>query len=212
MASFEEIKLAIAKAIDAGAHLNAASAADSIGKSLGLSNSMIQFTHIELRNAVYETEFKKIHFKDRALFLPHCSRKTEYCKAEHDEEGLHCKHCGACDLDKTIILAEKIGYDKIFIVPGGSMVKKILEKYRPKAAIGVSCFSEAILAFEAAKYAKIIPQAVLLLKDGCKDTIINLPLLEEKLLLLNENLKEKTIPLKKRNKKTSSEELPNKKN
>jgi hypothetical protein len=170
--------------------LNAVSAAESIGKSLGLSNTMIQFTHIELRNAIYEPEFKKIPFGERALFLPHCTRNAKTCKAIQGEEGHKCKNCGACDIDKAVKIAKKLGYKKIFIVPGGSVIKKILEKHKPRAAIGVSCFNEAILAFEMAKYSKIIPQAVLLLKDGCKDTKINLPLLEEKLSMIDESAKQ----------------------
>jgi hypothetical protein len=189
-----KIKSAVAKAVklvDAGAHLNAATAAEAIGKSLGLSDSMVQYTHIEIRNAVYENDFKKIPIKERALFLPHCTRRTSTCAAVQDETGYHCKRCGACDIDKAIKLAQNLGYEKIFIVPGGSMVKKILDKYNPKAAIGVSCFHEAVMAFEAANSSNVVPQAVLLLKDGCKDTIINLPLLEEKLSLLDKPLRKK---------------------
>ena len=182
---YDKVRAAVAKAVDAGAHINAANAAESIGKSLGLSDALIQFAHIELRNAVFEPDFKKIPFKDRALFLPHCSRNAPVCKATSDEEGYHCKHCESCDLDKAVKLAKKLGYTQIFIVPGGSMVKKILEKNKPKAAIGVSCFHEAIMAFELSKQVNIIPQSVLLLKDGCKDTRINLNLLEQKLSLKN---------------------------
>ncbi|MDD3084234.1 MAG: DUF116 domain-containing protein, partial [Candidatus ainarchaeum sp.] len=87
-------------------------------------------------------------------------------------------------IDKAIKIAEKLGYKKIFVVPGGSMVKKLIAKYNPKATIGVCCFDEAILAFDMLKGTGIIPQVVLLLKAGCKDTIINLPLLEEKLSLI----------------------------
>jgi hypothetical protein len=178
---YDKIRVAVAKMVDSGAHLNAATAAESIGKSLGLSDALIQFAHIELRNSAYESDFRKVPYSERALFLPHCSRDIKVCKAVYDEEGYHCKNCGACNIDEAVTMAKKIGYKKIFIVPGGSMVKKILEKNRIRAAIGVSCFHEAIMAFEAAKYASIIPQAVLLLNDGCKDTKIDLHLLKEKL-------------------------------
>jgi len=180
---YDKIRFAVGKVVDAGAHLNAASAAETIGKSLGLSDELIQFTHIELRNSVFEPEFKKIPFKERALFLPHCTRKLPGCKAAFDEDGYHCKHCGACGLDKATKMAEDLGYMNIFIVPGGSLVKKIMLKYKPKAAIGVCCFNEALLSFENVKSTRIIPQVVLLLRDGCKDTLINLTLLEKKLAL-----------------------------
>jgi uncharacterized protein len=185
MNTYQKIRGAIGKTIDSGTHLNFAKATENIAKKFGLSESMIQYTHIELRNTVYEPEFKKIPFKDRILFLPHCARNSKKCKASHNEEGLECKHCGSCDIDKAIKLAKKIGYKKVFIVPGGSIVKKLLKKYKPKAAIGVCCFDEALLSFDMLKGTGIVPQVVLLLKDGCKDTIINMPLLEEKMTLFN---------------------------
>ncbi|MFA6065398.1 MAG: DUF116 domain-containing protein [archaeon] len=193
---YEKIRIAAAKAVDAGAHLNAATAAENIGKSLGLSDALVQFAHVELRNVAFEPDFKKVPFAERAIFLPHCSRNIKVCKATSDDEGFHCKECGACDIDKVMKLAKKLGYKQVFMVPGGSMVKKVLEKYKPKAAIGIACFHEAVMAFELTKQINVIPQAVLLLRDGCKDTQINLALVEEKMLLIDENVLTKEGKLK----------------
>jgi len=77
MNTYDKIRVAVGKVVDSGIHLNAASAADGIGKKLGLSERMIEFTHIELRNYVYEPSFKKTPIKDRILFLPHCVRNTK---------------------------------------------------------------------------------------------------------------------------------------
>ena len=188
MNTYEKIRTAIGKVVDSGAHLNAAKASENIAKKLGLSESMVQYTHIELRNAVYEPEYKKIPFKDRVLFLPHCSRNIKVCKAESNGEGIICKHCGGCNIDEAKKMAEDLGYKKVFVVPGGSMVKKLILKYRPKASIGVCCFDEAQLAFAMLKGTGIVPQVALLLRDGCKDTMINLPLLEQKLTLIDPEL------------------------
>jgi hypothetical protein len=185
MSLYDSIRVAVGKVVDSGAHLNFASAADGIGKALGLSDRMVEFTHIELRNYVYEPAFRKIPVEDRILFLPHCSRNVAKCKAEYNEKGYVCKHCGSCDLDKAVTIAKKLKYKHIFIVPGGRMIKKIIDEYKPKAAIGVCCFDEALLAFEMLKNTDVIPQVVLLLKDGCKDTVIDLPMLEEKLSIID---------------------------
>jgi hypothetical protein len=195
---YEKIRVAVGKAVDAGAHINAANAAEGIGKSMGLSNNLMQFTHVELRNAVYEADFKKVPYKDRAIFLPHCSRNTTNCKATFDEEGYHCKRCGCCDIDKVTDLAKEIGYGNVFIVPGGSLVKKLIDKYKPKAALGVCCFNEAILSFEAMKYTNVVPQIALLLKDGCKDTQMNIQLIEEKMRLIDPKLAKKEERKKKK--------------
>ena len=183
MSTYNKIRSAVGKVVDSGAHLNAVKAAEKIGKKLGLSEQMMQFTHIELRNAVFEPEFKKVPLKDRLVFLPHCPRNVKKCRAEQNGEGYVCRHCGACDLDKAVKIAKGLGYKKIFIVPGGRMVKNLIEKYDPKASIGVCCFEEALLAFDMLRGTSVIPQVAMLLKDGCKDTVINLPLLEEKLKL-----------------------------
>jgi uncharacterized protein len=178
---YQKVRGAVGRAVDSGTHLNVAKATENIARKFGLGDRMVQFTHIELRNAVYEPDYRKTKYKERILFLPHCSRNSKECKAEYNEEGLVCKKCMKCDLGKAIEIAEKLGYKKTFIVPGGSMIKKLLEKYKPKASVGVCCFDEALLAFDMLKGTKVIPQVVLLLKDGCKDTVIDLPLLEEKL-------------------------------
>lgn len=183
---YGKIRYAVGKVADASAHLNAASAAEAIGKSLGLSEALIQFTHIELRNSVYEPAFKKTPYSERALFLPHCSRKTKTCKALSDSEGFHCKNCGACNIGDAVKIAQNLGYGNIFIVPGGSMMKKLIQKHKPKAVVGVSCFHEAIQGFEEIKQSSVIPQAVLLLSDGCQNTTINMPLLQEKLSAIDQ--------------------------
>ncbi|MEK6958991.1 MAG: DUF116 domain-containing protein [archaeon] len=182
--NYQKIRDAVGKAADAGAHLNVAKVSETIGKSLGLSDSLIQFTHVELRNAVFERDFRKIPIEERMLFLPHCVRNSKFCQATFDDDGYHCKHCGACNLDEAVKLAKRLGYKNIFIVPGGSIVKKILMRTKSKAAIGVCCFNEALLSFDMIKHTSIVPQIVLLLKDGCHDTLINLPLLEEKLAMV----------------------------
>jgi hypothetical protein len=195
---YERIRTAVGRVVDSGAHLNAAKASETIAKKLGLSESMVQYTHVELRNAVYEPEYKQIPFNKRVLFLPHCARHSQKCIATSNGEGLECKHCGNCNISDAKNMAEKLGYKKVFIVPGGSMVKKLLVKYRPKASVGVCCFDEAQLAFDMLKRTSIIPQVVLLLRDGCKDTMINIPLLEEKLNLINPKLIKKNKTKKKK--------------
>jgi uncharacterized protein len=188
MGTYENIRSAIGKVIDTGVHYNAGKTADTIGKKLGLSERLIQYTHVELRNSVFENEFKKTPYNERVLFLPHCARNSEKCIATQDEEGFHCGHCGGCEIDAAEKFANDLGYKKVFMVPGGSMVKKILSKYEPKASVGVCCFDEALMAFDLLKHTQIAPQVALLLRDGCKDTMINIPLLEEKLSLIDETL------------------------
>ncbi len=185
---YAKIRSAVGKFADAGAHLDATKAAEVIGKKLGLSESMIQYTHIELRNSVFEPEFKKVPYNQRIVFLPHCTRDIKVCQAVVDGEGIHCKNCGGCGIDEVTKLAKELGYMGVFTAHGGSMVKKIITKYNPKAVVGVCCFPEAIMGIEGVKSLGKIPQAVLLLNDGCQNTVMNFPLLKEKMVLIDKTL------------------------
>ncbi len=185
-----KIKDAIADIIDRTAHLDVAKATEAIAKRLGLNERLINYTHIEIRNRLNEYGFKATPFNERILFLPHCMRDTKLCKAKYNEEGLQCTLCGSCDLDELIRAAKHLGYKATYITPGGSMVQKLIRKYKPKAVMGVCCFEEANMAFDRLRGTGIHAQASLLLYDGCKDTKANLVDAREKMEAIDKALLE----------------------
>ncbi len=119
-------------------------------------------------NKLHEKEFRDVPFSERAIFLPHCLRHKD-CKAERGREGIICINCGRCNIGSFKKEAEVLGY-KVFIVPGFSMIKTLIEQYKPKAVLGVGCLNELNKAKEEMGGNNIVPQGVALLKDGCVDT------------------------------------------
>ena len=192
----EKIKEAVAETAERATHLNVAKATKTIAKKFGLNQRFINYTHVELRNKANEYGFKETHYNQRVLFLPHCLRNSEHCKAKYNDEGLQCKKCGKCDIAELIGIAEQLGYAKVFIAPGGSMVQNLIKKYKPKATVGVCCYNEANLAFDAIRGTGIHAQVALLLQDGCKDTKANIAEAREKMELIDKRLLE-TKELKK---------------
>jgi len=186
-----KIRAHIAKLVDKTTHLDVAATTQAIAKKLGLSERLVNYTHIELRNNLNEFGYRNVPFAERALFIPHCLKNSSECKAPYDEEGLHCKRCGKCQITELIAIAEGLGYGNIFVCPGGSMVQKLVQKYRPKAIIGVCCYDEANMAFDKMQSFNISAQAVMLLKDGCKDTKVNLEEAREKMALIDPAIAEK---------------------
>jgi hypothetical protein len=186
-----KIKEAVAETVDRATHLDVAKATQAIAKTLGLNDRLINYTHIELRNKMNEYGFKRTPYNERILFLPHCMRNSRECKAEYNEEGLQCKKCGKCDIAKLVDIAEEFGYAHVFIAPGGSMVQKLIKKYKPKATVGVCCYQEANLAFDQLRGTGIHAQVALLLQDGCKDTKANVAEAREKMELIDKKLLEK---------------------
>jgi hypothetical protein len=189
-----QVRESIAAIIDSASHQNAASIAKTIGKELGLSGRMLDYTHIELRNKLNEGRFKKVPFNERMLLLPHCLRNAKECSAKYNDEGLECLKCNKCSLPKIMKMAEELGYKKIACVPGGSMIEKLVVKFKPKAVVGVACSAELNMAIDKMNEHGIPSQAVLLLKDGCKDTEANLQEIKEKVELIESPLKNHKTP------------------
>jgi hypothetical protein len=126
---------------------------------------------IEIRNAVMIDKFK--HVKERrAIILPQCMRHPK-CRARCDPiTGYECKQCGMCDINCIVNEANKYHF-KVFIVPGDSFVRKILQSYHPNACLGVACHGELTESMQSVS--KIVPvQGICLLRDGCYDTKVDL--------------------------------------
>jgi len=127
--------------------------------------------YIEIKNMVYKERMENLKPKDKIVFLPHCLRKADKCKAKIDDEGYDCNKCkvSECKINQIKKYAAKKGY-KVFVVPGGSMVLNIINKYKPKGVIGVACKKELILALENLN---IPGQSIELSKSGCINTDVD---------------------------------------
>ena len=177
----DKIRSRIAKLIDAGTHQSVEGLAEVVAKQFGLGERLVNYTHVEIRNMLNEPAFKKVPFNERILFLPHCMRNSKGCKATYGEEGLKCASCGKCDIKTFIAMAKERGYKGVFVVPGGSLIVKLVKKYSPKGVVGVACNDETNLGLDNLRAVGIPAQAVLLLRDGCHDTAANVDEVREKL-------------------------------
>lgn len=131
---------------------------------------------MNLKNLAYREEFLRTN--KRALFLPHCSRKhmDSKCKATFDPEmsSYHCMHCSDdCIVNKATKLGTEKNYD-VYIVPGGSGIRKVLQKKGYDGIVGVACTEEMKLGSKLLEHIKKPGQAVPLIKNGCSATKFNL--------------------------------------
>ncbi len=116
----------------------------------------------------------------KIVFLPHCLRAPD-CRAKLSSEGYICLDCGKCRISSFLKKAKEKGYD-VFIVPGASLIKKILEDYGdPEIVIGVACDAELKEGLAMMKKYKIKAKALKLLKDGCINTEVDFDKLESML-------------------------------
>ncbi len=141
-------------------------------KILGLNEKIIYEIAIELRNKINMEKFKKIPPKDKIIVLPQCIRNVN-CPARLDPKtGIICKKCGLCVFKDIKEIAEKYGY-KIFLVPGGRFVERIILSIKPKAAVGVACLKDLYKAMKEVSKHGIITIGIPLIKEGCVETLFN---------------------------------------
>ena len=167
------MKKFIQEIIEAGADFSTKKTLKRSMRILGIRPENVDRLYIEFKNDHYKDKFQETETKHKILFLPQCLRRAG-CKAGLDESGYHCVNCSAeCKVSAINAKAKKLGY-KVFVCPGGSMIAKIILKYRPKAVLGVACIKEIIMAAEELEQARIPYQAVELLKNGCVLTDVEL--------------------------------------
>ena len=162
----------VKRLIELGIDLGTKDAVKSTLEALGSDTDYIDEIYISLKNHLNANAFSAVPVSERILFISHCLRKTPECPAPMTDEGYVCQRCGACDIDKIIGEAETLGY-RSFIVPGGSMVYKICEKYRPRAAFGVACYYELEEAISKLARSGVPTRAVPLSKAGCVNTKVD---------------------------------------
>jgi hypothetical protein len=146
---------------------------ESLATKAGIDENQLLNLYVDIKNSAYRKKFASVSFSDRILILPQCLRPKD-CPAKLNELGYECSKCGKCKIEKIIELANKIGYKKVYIVSGGSMVKKILSLERPKACLGIACVKELILGSFICEKFDVVPQGLSLLKDGCIETVVDM--------------------------------------
>lgn len=139
---------------------------------------------IHIKNLVYEKDFKKA--QEKILLVPHCCRKymDSRCKADFDPEfsSYFCNHCSPdCLANQATKLATEKGY-KVFILPGGSCIKRILGNMNCDAVLGIACPEEIKLGIGFVESKGLAIKGIPLTKNGCANTQFNLDSLKEALI------------------------------
>jgi hypothetical protein len=142
-------------------------------KLLRVDQRVIDSLLIKLMNKVFYIKFAKTAYDERALFLPQCLRNQE-CPAKLGANGIECVSCAReCSVKEAKIEAEKLGY-RVFIVPGGGFVKRLVLRHKPKGIVGVACLPEVMLGMDLLGKTRLPGQGVVLLRSGCLNTKVDL--------------------------------------
>lgn len=130
---------------------------------------------VYIKNSIHKESFLRTN--KRVLLLPHCCRKymDSRCRAVFDAElsSYTCNHCSSdCMVNRATTLAKKERYD-VYVLPGGSCVRRIVQKNGYEGIVGVACTNEMKLAAKVLEQFNIPAQGIPLIKNGCSGTRFN---------------------------------------
>ena len=158
------------KLLGMGADLSTRRTLKSALNILGMKPGNIDRLYIELKNNVNRERFRGTPPEKKIVFIPQCLRNSRKCSAKLTRTGYKCVNCCNCKAARVKREAEKLGY-RVFIVPGGSLVLRTIDKMRPRAVLGIGCLKELVAAVEEIH---VPSQAIELLRAGCRDTDVDL--------------------------------------
>ncbi len=160
---------------------------EQLAAKVGVDEKELFQLYVKTKNKASRSRFASTPYKRRILLLPQCLRSRD-CPAELQEYGYECQHCGKCRIEEVIQEAKRLGYQDVFILPGGSMAKNILTKEKPNACLGVACLKELMLGSFICEKFGVAGQGIALLRDGCVNTDVDWNILNDH-MHLNSNIR-----------------------
>ncbi len=145
-----------------------------INSVFGRNGNRIDVVLIEIRNMLLRNSFSNVPFKDRVVLIPQCLRNIDCKTTFNSVEGAQCLKCGKCKIIDIVKKAEELGYMGVYIAPGGGFVRRIIKKKKPKAVLGIGCAWEVNAGILEVASKGIPVQGVILLRDGCVETDVDL--------------------------------------
>lgn len=140
----------------------------------GCSEKELIRDYIQQLNSRNRSAFAAKPYSERILLLPQCLRQPD-CPAPQKEEGYICQQCNPdCQVNRLSQEAHLLGYKGSYILPGGSMIPRLIAKTQPSAVIDISCEEEALLGILTLEKHGIVAYGFLLQRDGCYNTAVDI--------------------------------------
>jgi len=165
--------------LDAGMDIGTRTALQHVLYKLEMDPTRVDELYVHIKNDTNIENFTRTPYGARIVFLPQCLRNAEKCRAPLTEDGFECQRCGACIIPKIIDAAQRLGYAGVYVSPGGSMIHRIIKRRKPQAVLGVACMFELAEGAEKISLLGLPIQGVPLLKDGCRDTLVDIDAIKE---------------------------------
>jgi len=109
-----------------------------LGKIFRITKERVELSFIEVNNALIKSQVRKNIKPEEILILaPHCLQNSE-CTHRITTDVNNCRRCGRCRIADLLELRDEYGV-KIAVVTGGTLARRVVSKYRPRAIVAIAC-------------------------------------------------------------------------
>lgn len=108
-----------------------------LGRFLHITQDKIQRSFIEVNNHLVRARQSKIDSTQCLILLPHCLQ-NDSCQHKITLSTDNCQKCGLCQIGEVLDIAASRGVG-VEVVAGGTMARRALEQYGPRAVVAVAC-------------------------------------------------------------------------
>ncbi len=107
------------------------------GGLLGIDKDKIMRSYAEINDNLVASRNIRVLPSDILILLPHCLQRSS-CTQRITTDINNCKRCGKCDICALIGIADRYGVN-ITVATGGTLARKAVKTYKPKAIVAVAC-------------------------------------------------------------------------
>ena len=108
-----------------------------IAKLLDIEKERVERSFIEVSNHLVRQKLIRVKPGKLLILSPHCIQK-DTCPHKITRDVKNCKHCGQCQVQDLVDIADKYG-THLFIVTGGTLARNVLKTIRPQAVLAIAC-------------------------------------------------------------------------
>ncbi|TZE83413.1 DUF116 domain-containing protein [Calorimonas adulescens] len=108
-----------------------------VGGLLGIEKEQMMRSFAEINNNLVAARNVKVAPDDILILLPHCLQRST-CVYRITTNINNCRRCGRCDIKGLIEISERYGV-RIIAATGGTLARKAVKDYKPKAIVAVAC-------------------------------------------------------------------------
>jgi len=108
-----------------------------IGKIFSIDSEKIKSSFVEVNNDLVRSKALRLKPAQILLLAPHCLQHSD-CPYKITVNIDNCRRCGRCPVKDLLELRDASGI-KMGIATGGTLARKYVQEYRPRAIIAIAC-------------------------------------------------------------------------